>query len=439
MFVGKGALTFRTYRVAGKKTNLKPEEIAEKLKNFRFTGLGSSDEGSASGWIAPEHLFDGEFDPAKLMRGHFACFALRVDSRKIPSPLVAAHCALEEKAWREANDVEKVPAAKRREIKREVRAKLTAEMPPKQVAFGVFWRVKQQKFYFQSTSKAANEELQDLFARTFDLMLEAELPAKMAQDTIGEGKEASERLTLLEGAMPLCLNGRRSGAGGECSFLGRDFLTWLWFRCEVDGGEFELPSSGASKTETTGVVVEDALALASVEEDGSTMTLNKGVPTARPEAANALAAGMTLRKARLAIARGTREWQVTVDGDTLDLLGLKTPPPEDIESEEEGDEPTSPDEVEESEGGKAKKKATKTDDEALDELAEKLASADEARDTVKSLFHAFLDVRLTKDWEKDELPRMQSWVETKLEKAAADFNLPGDSSRSARRKKVEKA
>jgi hypothetical protein len=210
MLVGRGALTFRTYRVTGKKTNPTPEAIAEKLSSFRFTGLGNADEGTATGWIAPEHLFDGDFDPIKLARGHFVCFALRIDSRKVPSGLLAAHVALEEKAWSDANGDAPVPAAKRREIKRDVRAKLLAELPPTQRAFGVFWRVKQHKLYFQSTSKGANEELQDLFTRTFDLSLEAQLPVPLAEGSIGEGAEASERLSHLEGATPLRLSGRRA-------------------------------------------------------------------------------------------------------------------------------------------------------------------------------------------------------------------------------------
>src|SRR5436305_15175332 len=136
MLVGRGSLTFRTYRVTGKNATPNQETVAEKLGAFRFTGLGSADEGSASGWIAPEHLFDGEFDPLKFFRGHFACFALRIDSRKVPAGLLAAHVALEEKAWKEANGQDKVPGAARREIKRNVKAKLVEELPPVQRAFG---------------------------------------------------------------------------------------------------------------------------------------------------------------------------------------------------------------------------------------------------------------------------------------------------------------
>jgi Putative exonuclease, RdgC len=202
MLVGRGSLTFRTYQVTGKNATPTPEAVAEKLAAFRFSGLGNGDEGMASGWVAPEHLFDGEFDAAKIMRGHYMCFALRIDSRRVPGSLLAAHVAMEEKAWREANGTDKIPGAKRREIKRDLKAKLLEETPPNQRAFGVFWRVRSKKLFFQSTSKGANGELQELFARTFDLALEPQLPSLLAHDVA----EESDRISALGDATPLNLS-----------------------------------------------------------------------------------------------------------------------------------------------------------------------------------------------------------------------------------------
>jgi DNA recombination-dependent growth factor C len=201
MLVGRGALTFRTYRVTGKNATPSAEAIAEKLGQFKFTGLGSADEGSATGWVAPDHLFDGDFDPIKMGRGHYLCFALRIDTRRVPGPILAAHIALEEKAWKDANGADKVPGAKRREIKKSIKAKLLEETPPTQRAFGVFWRVKSKKLFFQSTSKNANNELVELFARTFDLGLEAQLPGLVAHEVA----EENGRLSALGDATPLKL------------------------------------------------------------------------------------------------------------------------------------------------------------------------------------------------------------------------------------------
>ncbi len=201
MLVGRGSLTFRTYRVSGKNATPTAEAVAEKLAAFKFNGLGNADEGMASGWIAPEHLFDGEFDPIKMMRGHYVCFALRIDTRRVPGGLLAAHVAMEEKAWKEANGTDKIPGGKRREIKRDLKAKLLEETPPTQRAFGVFWRIRSKKLFFQSTSKGANNELVELFARTFDLSLEPQLPSLLAQEVAQE----ENRLSALGDATPVKL------------------------------------------------------------------------------------------------------------------------------------------------------------------------------------------------------------------------------------------
>jgi hypothetical protein len=209
MLVGRGSLTFRTFRVVGKNATPSPELVAEKLAAFRFAGLGNADEGSASGWVAPDHLFDGDFDANKIFRGHYACFALRIDTRRVPGSLLNAHVALEEKAWKEANGQEKIPGAKRREIKRDIKQKLLEETPPSQRAFGVFWRVRSKKLFFQSTSKGANTELLELFQRTFDLELEPQMPSLMAHEVA----ENADRIPALVDASPMRLVSTRTSAG----------------------------------------------------------------------------------------------------------------------------------------------------------------------------------------------------------------------------------
>ena len=168
----------------------------------------------------------------------------------------------------------------------------------------------------------------------------------------------------------------------ERNFLASEFLTWLWFRCEVEGGVFDLPDGGVS------VAVDDGLSLASWEEDGMKASLRGGSPTLRPEAASALASGLVLKKARMIVAKGTREWMFSLDGATLDLLGVKTADP-DAEEEPE------------------------------DALAEKLAAGEELREIVDALYDLFLQLRLGRDWESLEVSRLRDWVRDKLAQAQA--------------------
>jgi hypothetical protein len=201
MLVGRGALSFRCYAVSGKSAQPSDDKILEKLDAFAFTGLGAGEEGSVVGWVGPEHLFDGSFTADKVMRDPYAVFALRVDTRKVPGPLLAAHTAVEIAATLEAEGVDTISGARKREIKQEVKRRLLAETPPSQRAYGVFWNVKGKRICLQTTSKTTNEHFRGFFERAFDLSLEPALPGLAA------AAFAKEQGTLeaLQEARPLSL------------------------------------------------------------------------------------------------------------------------------------------------------------------------------------------------------------------------------------------
>lgn len=171
----------------------------------------------------------------------------------------------------------------------------------------------------------------------------------------------------------------------ERGFLAREFLTWLWFRCEVEGGEFQV-----GQTELA-MVVEDALALATLEPDGTKVTIRGGTPTERPEAANALGTGLLLRKARLLLAQGELEWTFTLDGETLDVTSVKVPEAPEGSAEEESEEE--------------------------DPLVAKLEAGEQLREWTDALFRQFLELRLADDWDRIEVPRLSGWLRMKLDRA----------------------
>ncbi len=109
-------------------------------------------------------------------------------------------------------------------------------------------------------------------------------------------------------------------AGDTHGFLGEEFLTWLWFRWEVDGGEFTLPGG-----RVVGIALDDFLSFGAPSEDETEQTLRRGLPTRTAEARTALRQGRRLRKARLLVAEGPRQWAVTLDAPTLSLGGVKLP------------------------------------------------------------------------------------------------------------------
>ncbi len=158
-------------------------------------------------------------------------------------------------------------------------------------------------------------------------------------------------------------------------FLGEEFLTWLWFRWESDGGEFTLPGG-----RVVGVALDDFLSFSAASEDETEQTLRRGLPTRTAEARTALRQGNRLKKARLLVAEGSRQWSATLDAATLTLNGVKLP--EDAE-ECESD-------------------VDRTTDRSANWLA--------LHEIVQALYGSFLRERLRPDYKKAGAEKQARWM-----------------------------
>ncbi|HEB54425.1 MAG TPA: hypothetical protein ENI87_14330 [bacterium] len=173
-------------------------------------------------------------------------------------------------------------------------------------------------------------------------------------------------------------------------FLGEEFLTWLWYRWETDGGEFTLTGG-----RVVGVALDDFLAFAARTEDDTEQTLRRGLPTRTAEARTALQQGHRLRKARLLIAEGERQWTATLDAPTMTLAGVKLP--EDAEE--------------------CESEVDRTHDRAANWLA--------LHEIVQGLYGTFLKERLRPDYRETAAAAQATWMSTE---PGSNNNLAGNTS-----------
>lgn len=104
------------------------------------------------------------------------------------------------------------------------------------------------------------------------------------------------------------------------AFLGEEFLTWLWYRLDTVGGDFDI-----GEGRSIAIAIDDFLAFAPRDDDETEQTLRKGTPTHSQEARTALRNGRRLRKAKLIVAEGPMQFGATLDGTTMCLSGVKLP------------------------------------------------------------------------------------------------------------------
>ena len=163
-------------------------------------------------------------------------------------------------------------------------------------------------------------------------------------------------------------------------FLGREFLTWLWFKSETaSDGLVTLKDQ-----DPVILAVGDKMVLETGDGEYRETLVLQGSHSEHREARLGLTQGKLPEEMHLKFIRGQDEWQLTLKAATLEIKGLKSknaagPQPED------------------------------EDQEAL--FFDQMYQVEAVSAILDGLFHEFLKVRLSPAWEHEEMARLQDWLE----------------------------
>lgn len=165
------------------------------------------------------------------------------------------------------------------------------------------------------------------------------------------------------------------------AFLGREFLTWLWFKSEQSGGRINL--SGGNVVE---VVLRDRMTLDLADAETPQTVTIRGDQSELREGLAALKEGKKIEETRLSVRTAENEFTMVLKGTWFSFGGFTTPPVLPPEEDESGEGP---------EG----------------RLLEKIALVEEGMEIVDALFEQFLRLRVSEAWEADEVPLIRRWIE----------------------------
>jgi hypothetical protein len=157
------------------------------------------------------------------------------------------------------------------------------------------------------------------------------------------------------------------------SFLGSEYLMWLWFKAECFDGLFDLPEHGRIE-----LAFDDQLTLEAYLAETERNMFRGGAPAYSPEAKTALREGKRVQAAKLRIIKEGREWTVKLKAETLGFSGVKIPSLLSKHEEEQ--------------------------------FYERMYLLDELEEILDALYREFIDIRLSHAWHDAMLPAIQDWV-----------------------------
>ena len=162
----------------------------------------------------------------------------------------------------------------------------------------------------------------------------------------------------------------------QTEFLGRDFLTWLWFKSETNNGRFDLEALGTAEVWFDGRVTLQPES----DQDPEIITCI-GANSRLSEARFALTKNKKVTQALVKLIMGDHEWTFALDSLWMNFKSLKSPK---VLFDKEDD----PDGL----------------------FYEKAFFMEQPIRAIDMIFASFIRLRTSPEWDAEELPALISWI-----------------------------
>jgi hypothetical protein len=366
----KGSVTFSRYRIVGALPDHFPEFFNERIRRDAFQTVWRTTDEKAAGWTSVENGLDTDFPYASYAQGRYMLFSLRIDRKSVAPSLLRLRILEAERKQLAESGQKKLYREQREAIRESVRLELLGKTLPVPSFHEICWSVPDHVLIFCCLSDKVVGELQELFKESFSLGLAPHAP----WDAEGAGanpRGAAAGSNSPEVSLPSL------PPGIDPLTVGREFLTWLWFKSEERNGMIRI--SGGSESE---VFFVRRLVLEAGEGEYAETIVCQGLHADLKEGKEALRQGKKISAARLRMAHDKVEWEFTFKADRFHFQSMKLPS------------------VAENEGEEADREG---------QILERIYLIEKAAGMMDQFFRLFLDLRLSDGWGKEQA-RMQKWI-----------------------------
>ncbi|MGB4547708.1 MAG: recombination-associated protein RdgC [Syntrophales bacterium] len=369
----KGTISFSRCRVTGEAPGSFSDFFDRQLKKYAFQEPAAGADEKSIGWTSLENILDTQFQTADYAVGAYLLFCLRIDRKAVPPALLRVR--LLEGEQRALHGTEKTRLSKdgRRKLKESLQEDLLKKAHPVPSFHEILWAPSRERLLFGSLSRKVFMDFEDLFKVSFRHSLKPYLPwdtAFLDSTTARKIASLSKGFTLETENPPE----RQTDA----SFLGREFLTWLWFKSEERNGRIAVPGKDDVEVHFLRRVV-----LESGAGEYSETVVCQGLHADLREGKAALREGKRVREARIELKRESLDWEFTFKADPFQFQSMRLP-------------------------ASAGENEEASDREGL--ILERIYRIEAAMKTMDDLFDFFLRRRLSLQWASEEVPRLKRWL-----------------------------
>ena len=160
-------------------------------------------------------------------------------------------------------------------------------------------------------------------------------------------------------------------------FIGNEFLTWLWFTIDTNQHLFKTVDETL-----TSLYLGNRIVLENSVNDATEIITIKGDDAGLEEGLLSLRKGAVVIEMNLSYKTENQAWKFTLKGESLSFSGLKVPETGPVE--------------------------TQADIEGM--VLEKAYLYEKAIDLINRLYHFFLQLRFSVEWNQKTVPDIKNWI-----------------------------
>jgi hypothetical protein len=147
------------------------DNVASGLKINTISEIDNQISDKTVGWTSFDKPFQPDFEGSSFVYGDKFVFALRIDKKNIAAKILKKHYTIEAAKRMAESGRDYLSKNEKKLIKEHVLSTLSLRIPATPNLYDLVWNYEDSEVWFFSNLKTANEELETLFSKSFNVSL----------------------------------------------------------------------------------------------------------------------------------------------------------------------------------------------------------------------------------------------------------------------------